>query len=282
MTSKTENTHITTKDFLVSGEEFSLTVNSKFGFLETHPMPKQEDLGKYYESDEYISHTDSKKGLFSFLYQNVKKYSLSKKAKLVFKLNQGIGSLLDIGAGTGEFLKVAQEKGWDVYGVEVNEKARQIALDKNVTLEENLETFTGQQFDVVSLWHVLEHLPELEDTVQKIEALVKPGGTLLIAVPNFNSWDAKHYKAFWAAYDVPRHLWHFSRSSMRKLISQNLQLIATKPMRFDSYYVSLLSEKYKTGNRFSLKAFWVGWRSNMAANRTKEYSSLLYCFKKDK
>lgn len=282
LTTRKENTHIITKDFLVSGEEFSLVQNKEYGFLETVPQPEEVDLSKYYESEEYISHTDSKKGLLPFLYQSVKKYSLAKKVSLISKLNEGKGSLLDIGAGTGEFLKIAKDKGWSVQGVEVNKKAREFASNKEVVLYENLDTVLGSQFDVVSLWHVLEHLPNLKDTVTKIESLVKPGGTLFIAVPNFNSLDAKHYKEFWAAYDVPRHLWHFSMESMRKVISDEFNLIHVRAMPFDAFYVSLLSEKYKTGNKFSLRAFWIGLRSNMSANRTKEYSSLLYCFKKGK
>ncbi len=282
LTTRKENTHIITKDFLVSGEEFSLVQNKEYGFLETVPQPEEVDLSKYYESEEYISHTDSKKGLLPFLYQSVKKYSLAKKVSLISKLNEGKGSLLDIGAGTGEFLKIAKDKGWSVQGVEVNKKAREFASKKEVVLYENLDTVLGSQFDVVSLWHVLEHLPNLKDTVTKIESLVKPGGTLLIAVPNFNSLDAKHYKEFWAAYDVPRHLWHFSMESMRKIISDEFNLIHVRAMPFDAFYVSLLSEKYKTGNKFSLRAFWIGLRSNMSANRSKEYSSLLYCFKKRK
>ncbi|MDC8005090.1 class I SAM-dependent methyltransferase [Aureisphaera galaxeae] len=279
---KEESVYIKTKDFLVSHEEFSLVQNEAFGFLETKPCPQAEDLSKYYESEEYISHTDSKKGLLSFLYQSVKTYSLKKKVSLISRLNEGKGSLLDIGAGTGEFLKVAQEKGWSIHGVEVSEKARDFAKEKNVSLEKGMDAFAGKQFDVVSLWHVLEHLPDLEEAVHKIEALVRPGGNLIIAVPNFNSWDAKHYKEFWAAYDVPRHLWHFSQSSMRKLISEHFKLVATRPMPFDAFYVSLLSEKYKTGNSFSLKAFWKGFRSNLSAMSSKEYSSLLYCFQKEK
>ncbi|GAB5400746.1 MAG: class I SAM-dependent methyltransferase [Aureisphaera sp.] len=265
----------------MSQEEFSLVRNEEYGFLETIPRPKQEELFKYYESEEYISHTDSKKGALSFLYQTVKRYSLGKKVSLISKLNRGKGSLLDVGAGTGEFLKFAQEKGWNIDGVEVNEKARQFALEKGVHLQQGLDAFLGKQFDVVSLWHVLEHLPNLEEVVSTLEDLVRPGGILLIAVPNFNSWDAKHYKEFWAAYDVPRHLWHFSKPSMRKLIPRKFNMVSVKAMPFDAFYVSLLSEKYKTGNAFSLKAFWMGFRSNLSAISSKEYSSLLYCFQKE-
>ncbi len=268
------------KDFLVSGEEFSLKPNLRYGFLETIPRPKTEELSSYYESEEYISHTDSKKGLMSFLYQTVKKYSLKKKAKLIHKLNSGTGELLDIGAGTGDFLSAARNKGWTVSGSEPNHSARKIASEKGIELKSSIDEFQGKQFDVITLWHVLEHIPDLEAALQKIQDLLKPNGILIVAVPNFNSWDAQYYKSYWAAFDVPRHLWHFSQASMRKLISPELKLVETKPMIFDSFYVSLLSEKHKSGNSFSLKAFWVGLRSNWSARRTGEYSSLIYCFKK--
>ncbi len=270
------------KDFLVSGEEFSLKPNVQYGFLETVPRPKTEDLPSYYESQEYISHTDSKKGLMSFLYQMVKKYSLRKKVALIRRRNSGIGELLDIGAGTGDFLSAAKNKGWTVSGSEPNESAREIALEKGIELKNSIDDFQGKQFDVITLWHVLEHIPDLEDSLQKIQTLLKPNGILIVAVPNFNSLDAQYYKSHWAAFDVPRHLWHFSQTSMRKLISPDLELIETKPMVFDSFYVSLLSEKHRSRNSFSLKALWVGLRSNWSARRTGEYSSLIYCFKKSK
>lgn len=277
-----EDIHIATKDFLVSGEEFSLVRNSKFGFLETRPQPNEEDLPQYYESDEYISHSDSKSGVMAFLYQAVKKRSLKKKVKLIQRLHSGKGSLLDIGAGTGAFLKLAKEKGWKISGVEPNSKARALANEKKISLSKSIDQLSGQQFDVISLWHVLEHLPNLELTIQKIVNLLKEDGVLVIAVPNYNSSDAKYYKTHWAAYDVPRHLWHFSQQSMVQLFSSECDLKKIKPMIFDSFYVSLLSEKYKTGKGFSMRAFFIGLWSNIRAWRTTEYSSLIYCFKKSK
>ena len=270
------------KDFLVSGEQFSLVKNEEHGFLQTFPQPEVEELSKYYESEAYISHTDSKKGLLDFLYQRVKRYSINKKVSLINKLNVGSGSLLDVGAGTGDFLKVAQDKGWKISGIEPSEKAREIAKEKNIQLKESIEEFVDEKFDVVTLWHVLEHLPNLDASIQKIESLIADGGVLIIAVPNFNSYDAIRYQNFWAAYDVPRHLWHFSQNSIRSIFSSELKLVKTKPMLFDAFYVSLLSEKYKTGNNFSLRAFWVGFRSNLAAMKSGEFSSLIYCFKKTK
>ncbi len=249
-------------------------------FLKTFPQPKIEELPKYYESQEYISHTDEKRGLISSLYQLVKKWSLQKKAKLILQQHGEVGSLLDVGAGTGDFLKVAKEKGWQVHGMEPNKNAAKLALEKGIDLKASLNDFEGKQFDVVTLWHVLEHIPDLEETILKLAALVKPQGALIIAVPNFKSFDARYYGKFWAAYDVPRHLWHFSKESMKNLFAENFQLKNIEPMIFDSFYVSLLSEKYKTGRKISLKAFWIGLLSNIKAKRSKEYSSHIYCFKK--
>lgn len=277
-----KNIKITTKDFLVSGESFDLIYDETRKMLVTFPQPKEEQLGKYYESDAYISHTDTNKGLLASLYQVVKKYSLASKIRLVKSLIEGTGSLLDIGAGTGEFLKVAKENNWSISGIEPNEKARTIASEKGINLVNSIDDLSGKQYDVVTLWHVLEHLPELEMTVQKIEAFVKPGGVLLIAVPNFKSYDATFYKKYWAAFDVPRHLWHFSKETMKTLFSSEVKLLKVKPMWFDSFYVSLLSEKYRSGTAFSMKALVVGFWSNVSGLRSKEYSSHIYCFRKAK
>lgn len=259
-----------------------MVYDQNLDFLKTIPQPELDALSKYYESQDYISHTDGKKDFFSKTYQFVKKWSLQKKTKLIFNQNNGIGSLLDVGAGTGDFLKVAKEKGWDVHGMEPNLNAKNLALQKGICLKASLNDFEGKQFDVVTLWHVLEHIPNLEKTITQLTNLVKPNGILLIAVPNFKSFDAKYYKEFWAAYDVPRHLWHFSKTSMENLFANSFQLVEAKPMVFDSFYVSLLSEKYKTGKKFSLNAFWIGLKSNLKAKSTKEYSSHIYCFKKIK
>jgi SAM-dependent methyltransferase len=275
-----KNLKITTKDFLVTGESFDLLLDSKRDLLITSPQPKAEDLAKYYKSDAYISHTDSKETFVASLYQNVKKYSLALKLRLILTLNGSPGSLLDIGAGTGDFLKLAKDNGWDVKGVEPNDGASNLARKKNLEIYENIDMLSGKTFDVVTLWHVLEHLPDLEIITKKIEDLIKPGGTLIVAVPNFKSYDAKHYKNYWAAYDTPRHLWHFSKTAMSTIFSSSITLVKSKPMIFDSFYVSLLSEKYKTGKSFSIKALLIGLWSNISALNSKEYSSHIYCYKK--
>lgn len=273
---------IKTQDHLVSGEFFSLELHEDLQMLETRPQPKKSEIAKYYESDSYISHTDSKKGFFNKIYQLVKSYSLRKKVSLIEKLHPAKGLLLDVGAGTGDFLSASRKSGWKVRGVEMNEKARTLAQSKNLHLSTHLGEIANERFDVITLWHVLEHLYDLDETIGTLKSLLKENGVLMIAVPNFKSYDAQYYKSYWAAFDTPRHLWHFSQTSMQQLFQPDLKLVATKPMIFDSFYVSLLSEKYKTGNSFSIRALWIGLRSNVKARRTSEYSSLIYCFKKQK
>lgn len=276
-------TFLKVKDHSVSGEEFQLIQNKTYGFLETSPQPEAKRLSDYYKTEDYISHTDSKRNLFEKVYHLVRSISLKKKLKLINSFQSLEKNLLDVGCGTGDFLQVAQQNNWNISGIEPNEQARQIANQKtnnSVFDSEQLVKFKNHSFDVITLWHVLEHLPNLEQQVLTLKTLLKENGTLIVAVPNHKSNDAKHYKNFWAAYDVPRHLWHFNQDSISKLFGlQNMQVVKTKPMKFDAYYVSLLSEKYKSGSMNLFKAFWIGLRSNMKAKRSGEYSSLIYIIK---
>jgi len=202
---------------------------------------------------------------------------------LVKKYFKAKSSVLDIGCGTGDFLQAARTNGWGIFGVEPNEGARRIANEKtnnSVFKIEQLEKFEKQSFDVITLWHVLEHLPKLENHISVFKSLLKKNGVLIIAVLIYKSYDAKHYKNFWAAYDVPRHLWHFNQKSITNLFeTENLSVVKTLPMKFDAYYVSLLSEKYKSGFMNPVKAFWIGLQSNLKAKQSKEYSSLIYVIK---
>ncbi|RDY59814.1 class I SAM-dependent methyltransferase [Flagellimonas nanhaiensis] len=270
-----------TKDFSVSGESFELHWDEEFQMLRTSPVP--ENLEGYYDSDNYISHTDSSTGLVDQLYQKVKRLNLKKKLQLIDNQIDISRNLLDIGAGTGDFLLYTQENGYTITGVEPNEKARTLAKDKGLDLKPGLNNLRGQQYDIITLWHVLEHLPELEKQIVKIEELLAAKGTLIIAVPNFKSFDAKHYGRYWAGYDVPRHLWHFSKESIAKLFKpHNLEVVQIRPMWFDAFYVSLLSEKYKGNKLYLLSAFFVGLWSNIKACFTKEHSSLIYVLKRAK
>ena len=255
------------KDYSVSGEVFELLYDSELDMLITHPQPSLEKLPSYYESVDYISHTDGKRSLFEKMYQFVKGIALKNKLKLINSQSEK-GRILDIGAGVGDFLSVAKKDGWETIGIEPSEKAKTIAIKKGVSFVESIVELENNSFDVITMWHVLEHVPDLENQIAELKRLLKPNGTILIAVPNFNSFDANYYGNFWAAFDVPIHLWHFSKTAVEKLFSkEDLKLVKVLPMKFDSFYVSLLSEKYKTGKMNYLKAFFIGWKSNRYGNR---------------
>ena len=274
------------KDHSVSGESFQLRYNEDLDMLETYPQPEKDRLSEYYKSEDYISHTDTKRNLLERVYHLVRRVSLKHKLKLINTFNSDEKTLLDIGCGTGDFLQVAQKHGWSVTGIEPDDSARQIANSKTNNAVFNishLDELGENRFDVITLWHVLEHLPKLERHIQLFKHLLKPNGTLIIAVPNYKSYDAQIYKSYWAAYDVPRHLWHFSKHSIQELFKKvGLELVKTLPMKFDAYYVCLLSEKYKSGRMNPFKAFWFGYLSNLKGRTSKEYSSHIYVLKHQK
>lgn len=270
------------KDYSVTQETFTLDQCKDCGFIFTNPRPTESEIGKYYAFEDYISHTNTNKGFINKAYQWVRNYTLNQKKNLVEKLNNGKGTITDIGCGTGHFLKTCKENGWKVNGSEPSDDARKIATDQTQqeikTQVYDLKTTS----DVVTLWHVLEHVHQLDKTLQHIESLVKKGGHLIIALPNHKSWDAQAYNEHWAAYDVPRHLYHFDRDTVKKLIEQHgFKLTEVKPMFFDSLYVSMLSEKYMGKGLSSVRGALKGLRSNLSNLSKKESSSHIYIFKKD-
>ncbi|MBX9806647.1 MAG: class I SAM-dependent methyltransferase [Flavobacteriaceae bacterium] len=271
---------LTVKDYSVSKETFDLYYDETLDMLITHPQPSLENLGKYYESEDYISHTDNKRSLFEKLYHFIKSIALKNKLNLINSLQSQKGKILDIGAGTGEFLSVAKNDGWKTIGVEPSERAKAIAKSKGVSFVEQTSELENQSFDVISMWHVLEHVPDLDKQIKELKRLLKPTGTLIIAVPNFKSFDAQHYGKFWAAFDVPIHFWHFSKTAIKLLFEkEEMKLEKVLPMKFDSFYVSLLSEKYKSGKMNFVKAFFAGLQSNWKAKKDFEYSSHIYILK---
>ncbi|NDI98510.1 class I SAM-dependent methyltransferase [Flavobacterium sp. LaA7.5] len=271
---------LTVKDHSVSGEQFELLLNEELQLLKTHPQPAAENLARYYESDDYISHTDGKRSLFEKLYHTIKQKALHDKIKLVQEFKPQKGKLLDIGAGTGDFLVMAKKNGWHITGIEPSEKAKGIAKTKGVSFADSLTHIEDHSYDAVTMWHVLEHVPDVENQISELKRIIKPDGVIVVAVPNYKSYDAKHYGSYWAAYDVPRHLWHFSKTAIKKLFgAQGMEVVKVLPMLFDSFYVSLLSEKYKTGKMNFVKGFWNGLKSNIKASRNFEYSSHIYVIK---
>ena len=267
-------------DYTVSKENYTLIYNKEYDLLKTTPVPK--NIAEYYESNEYISHTDSNKSIIDNIYKTVRNYTLKNKLKLINSFQTNDKKLLDIGAGTGDFLNICKQNKWQVNGVEPSEKARKIAFAKGINCVDNTNNIKGK-FDIITMWHVLEHVEDIFKEIRTLKSLLNNNGVLIIAVPNYKSYDAKYYKEFWAAYDVPRHLWHFSRTSITKLFSEiNMDVTETIPMLFDSYYVSLLSEKYKTGKMNPFKAIYIGLLSNMKGKRNKQYSSHIYIIKNSK
>lgn len=264
-------------DYSVTNEEFILKKNKKYDFLETFPKPFQ--LENYYKSEDYISHTDGKRTFFEFIYQLIKHFTIQQKVNLIQKFCSEKGNVIDVGAGTGDFLLTAKRNDWRIFGVEPSEKAREKAREKGVFLSENIGKIQ-KKANCITLWHALEHIPNLEETLFLLKNQLTENGILVIAVPNYKSKDAEIYKNFWAAYDVPRHLWHFSRKGLRDLLNDiGFEQIAEKPMYFDAFYVSLLSEKYKTGKMNFLHGILNGIRSNYHGMKTGEYSSFISIFR---
>lgn len=275
---------LTCRDHFLTQDEFTIQECENCAFRLTNPRPSEKDIYDYYKSEEYISHSNSKEGLMNTVYQIIRKLTLKRKFNLISKYISH-GRILDIGCATGEFLNEFRKNNWLAYGVEPNETARNYAINNynlEVGDENDLRILEARSFDVITMWHVLEHIAPIEQRIEEIERVLKENGLLFVAVPNSNSFDAKFYKEYWAAYDVPRHLYHFTPESIKGLFEKYaFELVAIKAMKFDSFYVSMLSEKYKYGKPKYIKAIWNGFRSNFnAAISNNQYSSLIYIFKR--
>jgi SAM-dependent methyltransferase len=270
------------KDHSVSGEFFDVFECTHCSLRFTKNAPTEENIGSYYQSDDYISHSNTRKGLINTLYHSVRNRTLSTKYHLIEKAT-GInsGHHLDIGAGTGAFVQYMNRNSWKSLGIEPDANARERAILHHQTKllpAQAFETLIPESFDAISLWHVLEHVHDLYPYLEQIKNLLKPHGLVFIAVPNYTSFDAVKYGVNWAAYDVPRHLYHFSPVSMRWLMkTAGFQMKEIVPMWWDSFYISILSEKYQNSHAVLLNGFLTGVISNMKALANKEScSSLIY------
>ena len=269
------------QDNTVSHESFAIVQCAGCGFQFTNPRPGPADIGRYYESDEYVSHNSGAAGLINKAYKVARFFTMRRKVSLLNKLAPRRGQLLDYGCGTGHFLAAAKSAGWQVSGLEPNARARAEASERlgQPVGQESLASFQPGTFDAITLWHVLEHVHLLNETLAQLTALLKPDGVLLIAVPNVESLDAQHYRELWAAYDVPRHLYHFAPKTMGQLLKKHKLVIhQTLPMPLDAYYVSMLSEKHKAERAGGLlTVLKAGYQSNRFAEQHEgQFSSLLY------
>lgn len=272
-------------DYTVSHETFRIFQCANCSLRFTQDVPEATEIGRYYQSENYISHTETKKGIVNLLYLQVRKFTLSSKRKLIEKIT-GVkkGTLLDVGAGTGAFVHHMQLAGWRVEGVEPDASAiKRAASTYGLQLKPSSELFSlpAGSYNALSLWHVLEHVHDLHGYIEQLKRLCRHSGRIFIAVPNYTSYDAEKYGAYWAAYDVPRHLYHFSPAAMSELMKRHGCVIESiHPMWFDSFYVSLLSEKYKTGSSNLINGFWRGFTSNSKAfSNHRKASSIIYVVK---
>lgn len=279
--------HLSAKDYTVSEKRFNILLCKDCTLAFTQDVPSQEEIGPYYKAETYISHSDTNKGLINKLYHLVRKRTLSGKRLLVEDFTGAKkGRVLDIGCGTGAFLNEMKTAGWDALGLEPDADARAMAkklFDIEALPSPELFSLVPGSYDAVTMWHVLEHVHQLHDYVEKIHEIIKPAGKFFVAVPNYTAADAKKYKEFWAAYDVPRHLYHFSPKSMQMLMKQHgFKMVELKPMWYDSFYVSMLSEQYKNGGSQNLiGAVISGLSSNVSAfNSTDKCSSVIYVMEK--
>ena len=271
------------RDEFLTKEDFHICECLNCGLLYTMPRPDKDKIGDYYKSEEYYSHQENKKGFIPKVYERVKKTNLKHKYQLASK-GINVGTLLDIGCGVGDFLHTAETHGWDCLGVEPSEDAKAIAQKRmkgKIISSEELETLSDGSFDLITMWHVLEHVDDLKWQIAQLQRLVKSSGRVVIALPNYKSYDGQYYKELWAAYDVPRHLNHFNRNTLTKMFkTSGLELIKMDKLKWDAYYISYLSEQYKHHSLPLVRGLFRGLISNCKARRSGEWSSLVYVFEK--
>ncbi len=274
--------HLITKDYLVSNESFAIVTCDNCGFKFTNPRPTKNEISRYYESDDYISHSNKGTSIINTVYKIARKFTLKSKLSLITKLSTG-NKLLDFGCGTGHFLAECEKSGWSCTGIEPDPKAREIALNKkNIKVIENIDSLgEKEKYDIITLWHVLEHVHDIDETISTLRKKLTKKSKLLIAVPNCASWDAQFYKEHWAGYDIPRHLYHFEPDTISQFMSRHkLNLKETYPQKLDSYYVSLLSDKNKYDRNKYVQSIKNGFLSNINAQKSNMFSSLIYIFSK--
>jgi 2-polyprenyl-3-methyl-5-hydroxy-6-metoxy-1,4-benzoquinol methylase len=280
--------YLNVEDYTVSHREFTIQQCNSCYFLFTNPRPSEDEIGAYYQSQDYISHHDEAKDVMSKIYTSVRDYTIGQKVKMINEQSLTKGTLLDIGCGTGNFLGAIKENGWKVFGTEPDSGAREVASKRvgaSIFQDIRTDALQAQKFDVITLWHVLEHVHQLNETLEWLTKHLNENGTIIIAVPNPQSFDASKYGRFWAAYDVPRHLYHFTKGSMKQLLEKHQMYIQKiLPMWFDSFYVGMLSTKYKAKKINLIDSIRTGvvsnWKGKSDSSETLNTSSLIYVINK--
>ena len=271
------------KDEFLTKEDFHICECLNCGLLYTMPRPDKDHIGAYYKSEDYYSHKENTKGFVPKLYERIKKNNLKNKYQLATK-GLSVGKMLEIGCGVGDFLHTAEEHGWECIGVEPSEEAKAIATKRtkaSILSSEELESLADEQFDLITMWHVLEHVDDLRWEMAQLQRLIKPHGRIVIAVPNYKSYDGQYYKEHWAAYDVPRHLNHFNRTVLTKMFkTKGLELKKMDKLKWDAYYISYMSEQYRIHSLPLVRGAFRGLISNSKARKSGEWSSLVYIFEK--
>ena len=277
--------HLWLKDEFLTKEDFQIYECLRCGLLFTEPKPSKDKIGEYYKSEEYYSHQENKKGFIPKLYERVKAVNLKNKFRIATS-GKKEGNLLDIGCGVGDFIQFSEQRGWQCTGVEPSEEAKAIAkkrIKAEILSSQELEQLPNESFDIITMWHVLEHVEDIKWQVAQLERLIKKDGRVVVAVPNFKSYDATFYKEKWAAYDVPRHLYHFNKETIIKIFKTNrLNIKETNKLKWDAFYVSYMSEQYKHHAFPLIKGAYRGWLSNWKARKSEEWSSKIYVFEKQK
>ena len=275
--------HLELKDLFLTQEPFKILECKECGLLYTTPRPNKDEIGRYYKSEEYYSHQENKEGFIPKVYEKVKSVNLKNKYSIAIEGKEK-GKALDIGCGVGDFLHTMEQHGWDCTGVEPSEDAKAIAKKRikgQLQSSEEQENLPDSSFDLITMWHVLEHVDDIRWQIQQLHRLCKPGGRIIIALPNYKSYDGQYYKAEWAAYDVPRHLNHFNKETLIKILEESgLRHVKTEKLVWDAYYISYMSEKYRKHSIPLLRGAFRGLISNCKARNTGEWSSLVYVFER--
>lgn len=279
-----QKSYLKLKDYFLTQEDFEIFECDHCHLLFTVPRPDPDHIGAYYQSEAYYSHQENSKGFIPKIYEMVKTINLKHKVSLATE-GMAKGSLLDIGCGVGDFLMQVKRIGWDITGIEPSENAKPIAEKRlgfrplDPSFSSSLETGS---FDVITLWHVLEHVDDLQTQISEFSRLLKPGGRLVLALPNYLSYDADYYRDKWAAWDVPRHLNHFSPFAISTIFSEtDLEIVDIQKLRWDAYYISFLSEKYLGHGMPLVRGLFKGMKSNRLARVSGNYSSMVYILKKN-